>query len=564
MKKLENNRICIVLGFSDLFDENPKSINYYLSGIQKDVLLKYAIYYCSLSTKLKPTVDNIFFPFLNEGEKETNYYKGLVSKISHIIDSKSPNPTILNVKSSLKLFELIKGCTRPKKIIDYTDNEIRYKLLKAYLVLNTNNHVSDNHVSESEDFNKLVLSNSLNYMNYSDTNLYHLRITELIKSCIFLEYCEDKYPEHLAIFLLEYGLKKWSDYTLYLHQVGMIIMSSNIHSPLTFISIPLSDKKYNQKKSFLEKFVIQETYLDDQDFTLIKSFPIEWTSKNEFCVVFERFFIEKIYRSLYFKFNEINENLKSSDSYLKNFRSDFGLSFSEQKLLNKILMDSLGKKYKHLGYKDLKRDKSLDYYIRDGNKVFLFECKDNLINKKIIEFGNVDNFIDEMRRIFLQNQNGKDKAIKQLINNIETIRNGHFYEDSNLNGKKSIIYPIIVVHHSIFSLPGVNAILNNWFKEQLNSRQIKIDNIKNLTVIDIDTFVLYQGVICYKSTSLQVLIDSFWDYIDSKSNKNYSTENLALSGLLQTKNSFKSFLETELKDINIFTKEITKYNRHFN
>lgn len=107
----------------------------------------------------------------------------------------------------------------------------------------------------------------------------------------------------------------------------------------------------------------------------------------------------------------INKSFADTDLYINQFRSTIGLHFSEKILLNKIIKSSIGNKYKHLASESLKREGLPDYYIRDGKYVFLFECKDNLIKKEVIESSDIDSFIQELKHVFIKNEKGRKKQL---------------------------------------------------------------------------------------------------------------------------------------------------------
>lgn len=553
------NNIRIILEYKNIFKEKPQPIDSYLNGIKREILIKYAIYFCTLST-MELDVNKILLAFLRESDEKTKFFDAVKNKISHILNNSTQIPAILNTRTSLRFFELVKGL-KYQHSIDLTDTEIRQRLLKVYLLLNENNKI----VADTENIIELVIANSLIYSIYSNTNYLSLRLIELIKACLFLEYCKEKIPHHFKSFLEDYGINKWQEYVLYLHQIGMLIIEQDINEPVKFISIPRNDKNYEKKVAFFDKFCIQEIYQNDQDFTEIKSRPVEKIGEtDEYCIVFEQFFVEKMYKSLYFTFKEINDTFKDFDQYQKpsTFRSNIGREFSEKILMNTILSDALGKKYKHLGYKELQKDGRPDYYIRDGKHIFLFECKDNLIKKKVVDSGDIHDFISEMKHIFLKNEEGRPKAIKQLVNNIVSIRDGKFDEDRGINPNNNVIYPIIVTHNSIFSLPGINALINEWFFTELKLNRID-NNIKNLTIIDIGTLILYQGLISQKNNSIRELIDSYWKNCETLNSKEAQTIEDVVSDYLKIFQPFKIYVEEFFRGKNFVTKEILKYNDCF-
>ena len=60
------SNISVILQFEDLFDEEPESIDFYLSGISKEYLLDYVIKILSLSTILNNTNDYYLSCFSKE------------------------------------------------------------------------------------------------------------------------------------------------------------------------------------------------------------------------------------------------------------------------------------------------------------------------------------------------------------------------------------------------------------------------------------------------------------------------------------------------------------------
>lgn len=555
----------IILGYKDLFDDEPESIDSYLNGIDKKVLIDKAINYCSLSTIIGSDVNKILWAFFNTNDINTEFYETLNTKIPNILKTLKGNPKILNVRSSLKFFELIQGRNLLPST-DLSDYEIRQRLLNVYLLINSENKSVPYRENICEHFTAISLNFSV-YSYYSGTkDISYLRLAELIKSCIFLEYCKVHIPYHFEVFLNDYGIGKWQEYTLYLHEIENLVAERDIEHPVMTIRIPTDDKNYAKKTAFFDKFCRQGTYHDDADFTEIKSHPVVKNNETgEYRIVFEQFFIEKMYKSLYFTFNAINDSLKVTTGYKKKFRSDIGLEFSEKVLMNRILKDALGNKYKQLNHEELPREGSPDYYIRDDKYILLFECKDNLIDKKIVENGDINGFIEKMKDLYIINKNERPKAIKQLINNIVSIRKGGFAEDKGIDPDNNVIYPILITHNTIFSLSGVNALIDEWFSNELDSdsRDFNKNNIKHITIININTLVLYQGLLSQKGSTIRELIDSYWKNYMTCESKKHVTAEAELDEYGKRFQSFDKYVSNALRDKNIFTKEISKYNQYF-
>lgn len=557
------NLLRIIIGYKDIFNDTSYDVIDYLSGIDKAVLIENALIYCSLSTILEPSLENIFYPFFIESNKQTEYYNNLKNKITVIARESKVTPVILNIRSSLNFFELVQNVESTCHI-NYSETEIKERLLNAYLLINDRNSKEIADFSDQRDINEILLENALSHSLYSKTNLYYLRVAEMVKSCLFLSYCQENFPKHMDAFLENYGLKKWQDYINFVHQIGTLIIERSKEEPLFSINIPKEDKDFEKKVFFFDKFCLNDTYDKDADFTKIKASPVyKDTDSGSYYVIFEQFFVEKMYKGLYFIFNSINDSLKGSENFIKNFRSEIGFNFSEKVLLNRIIKDSIGSKYKHLSYSELTRDGAPDYYIRDGKYVLLFECKDNLVKKEVIENNDFKLFVDELRYLFVENEKRKDKALKQLIHNIVSIRNGEFIEDAGVKCNKSVIYPIIVTHHAIFSLVGLNLLLNDWFFEELEKQGLNKIDVRNLTIININTLILLQDFLPQKNFSLRSLIDSYWIEYQIFTTKKFQTPVDVINERYRVSMSFDDYIEFKLSNVHLPLKKITKYSEYF-
>lgn len=559
------SRINRILVYSDLFDGEAESIETYLSPIEKRTLIDYAIKLLSLSTVHDVYKEkNALWAFLSK--KEEALVHSLYQKIVAERQKHGTSSCIINTRTSLDFFEYAFKSTTSRNYI--SDSQQNINVLKAYLVLNELNSKNELPQGKEYDIDEIMLHNALEYERYIDENLFYLRVTQLIKACIFFEFCEKKLPEHLNELVKFYDIDTWKTYIIYLHQVGMLINERDMHNPVITVSIPYEDEDYIRKKKFLEKFCLQKSGLNDnQDYTELKSNPIIQSGDNKYQIIFEQFFCEKVYQSLYFKFREINESFQECNpaSFIKEFKNYISSEFSEKFITNKLLLTAFGNKYIHLNYNDLKEEGQSDYYVRNGKYIFLFECKDNLIGKDILAECNLDLFIGKLKELFVEKSSEKrvrGKAINQLINNISKIL-GMEYPDKKYKAKNCVIYPIIVVHNNVFSLTGINSIVNRWFWDEIHERGITHPHIKDVTIMSVDTLVLYQGVFPQKGCSIKEMIDAYWKNYRVMDNKKYESAIRVIEEYHSIYQSFKRFVERSFLDKEIFTKEIEGYGRLF-
>lgn len=134
-----------------------------------------------------------------------------------------------------------------------------------------------------------------------------------------------------------------------------------------------------------------------------------------------------------------------------------------------------------------------DYYIRNGNKIYIFELKDVLLNSNVLTSQDYSIIEHKLREKFYRNSKGHNKGVTQLAHNCEDILSGSIKWDTAYKPCRVKIWPIIVVTDNIFSIPGFNQILNNWFQEYLDKEigGINKDQIQPLTVISLDTLLYF-------------------------------------------------------------------------
>ena len=74
------------------------------------------------------------------------------------------------------------------------------------------------------------------------------------------------------------------------------------------------------------------------------------------------------------------------------------------------------------------------------------------------------------KKFYYDEKDGKihSKAVLQLISNIEKALTLQNKFDMNYNNKNVRIYPLLILHDSSFNCPGLNYVINHWFKSELN------------------------------------------------------------------------------------------------
>jgi hypothetical protein len=171
-----------------------------------------------------------------------------------------------------------------------------------------------------------------------------------------------------------------------------------------------------------------------------------------------------------------------------------------------------------------------DYYIRNGNNLFLFESKDILINATIKSSYDFNQYeIEFKKKLYFETKKEKveKKAVLQLINNIENVLTKQFQFDTNYKTQSIHIYPILILHDHQFNIAGLNVIVNSWFQTELaklKEKGLPTDKVKPLVIIDIDTLIFHQDLFRDRALKLNEILDEYFKFITFDTKRKYLDE----------------------------------------
>lgn len=497
------------LGFKDVFpDEKQADILTYLSKVSKDSLLR-TIGFCN--TEPLPNFDNFFSnPELSElvQNRVQNYI------LANRINGK---PETVTQQAALKFAELTLS-NRVQLLDSDLNNSVdddELNLFKAFLCINSGLNGSQvlNNVDE-DNFEKLVDYSIVFAFPIADLALFENNNIEFINLV------------YTTFFKVEQLLEFLNSKPEYANLKNGLINSFNVPTEEEFVKqmtylfgklLQLKgDNSYlfevddEQSLKFLESMSSEEIEVD-VDFTHIKNNPSYKLDNKLFSIINYFFVVDKFYRSAKFKLKELYVKDEELIAIYGNFFNFFNTQFSEKFLMKNILDEIFEKKYfEKKPDAEIELPGEPDYYLRHNNDVFVFENKDILVAKDIKASADIDQINTVLKTKFLHDGK-KHVGIGQLINTIIEIGQKAFRFDNYVNTKNSLtIYPILLVHDRIFQTLGINYRLNNWFKEQCEIRLSGLDHnltIKNLTVIDIDTLILWLPYFKLKDKNFRDVLD---------------------------------------------------------
>lgn len=407
---------------------------------------------------------------------------------------------------------------------DYIADEEYEKIYKTLLYCNqiwTDNQLIPDEVSEKSLINASILIDLpvIEFKGFKDFRF------QLFKALRFFEFCEsnDSFKTYLPYFLKEKKVNSWIEYEYKL---------------FTYYGQSFNSSVYNTTDTFVEQFVINLNdtevktlwsnprngmlYLRDKFF-----FPI---SKDQSILLNANLLVDKIYQAIKFDFWKVVDKYKlltpTGKQYkdFPNFNSTLGELFSESYLLYHILRKTYlnhkcilynGKTLKHYW-----EDGEPDFYMRQGDSIFLFEHKDLLLGDSIKFSGDINRIRNEVTKRLCFDDGVCRKGAGQLLYSINRIINEGIIDelDSEIPNTK-FVFPIITVTDSAFSATGINAIVIESFMGLLEKYQFNNIFISFPIIIDYNdllslSYRLNKGILVLKDVLLDYITRS-WKNLQS-------------------------------------------------
>ena len=499
------------LEFENIFpNEEKKTTIEYLAEVPKKVLLKTVGYF---NTRPLPNFDRFF----SNREIHADIFNRVVEYCKK--RGVKEKPVLMSPHACLKLSEIILS---NKATLLEGNNHVavdkgEMNVFKAFLVVNRelNKNQSIDNLSES-NHEKLVDCSILFTFPTSDLALFDdndnieflkLMFTTLVKVEYLFDFLNSK-PEYESLrkgLISSFNTDNQDEFFREMKFLFYNLLELKRKNGYIFTVD-------NEKSKAFLKSMISNDIGADEDFTYLKIHPLYKIEEHTYSIVNFFYVIDKFYRSAKFKIKEIYEADKTLKPSYGDFFSFFNKEFSENFLMKRILDDIYHKSYfvkKPETVEEL--DGEPDYYLRHGNCIFVFENKDVMIAKKIKASADIEMINGALRQKFLGDAN-YSVGIGQLINTIEEILSKKFRFDDYVNKKNNLkIYPILVVHDRIFQTPGINYRLNTWYKENIANRlgeRFNLSNFMDLTIIDIDTLILWLPYLKAKDRNFRDIVDN--------------------------------------------------------
>ena len=380
-------------------------------------------------------------------------------------------------------------------------------------------------------------------------------IIQTIKACYLFKFIEksEKYNKLYEAFLKENNISNWR---IYLSNIYSGFIAGFDQRGIAPFRIKIKKEHYHYKKWFLRYAIDVEKFESDDFFRGIREKPIFKLDDENFLFLNQGFFVNKIYQAIIFDLSKaaVKSNVKIGEKAIKNvmdLKPFYAADFTEQIMLYN-LMDYIFERKASVRYsgKDLNlrlKKREVDYLIKDGNNIILIECKDSSFSNNAK--GSYSEIKKEILKKMASNFEEKPKGTTQLVNAINDILKGK-YDFVIRKNKKITIYPVIVFTDYTFNLVGVNHILKTDFRKKINKIE-GIKEIKDITLVYMDTLIKFQDLYKEKKISFRKSIDTYQKYLKTHSKKYHN-------GDLGVFISYDKFIHLKTKDMNYTNPKVFK------
>ena len=302
-------------------------------------------------------------------------------------------------------------------------------------------------------------------------------------------------------FLKGYGLTSWSDYLrTYLSIQALARYKTGVvnFEKLEDVDGLLTEQIVERDSIDIHQII---ALTDNVDYVAFREKPFIKIRAHEYAVIDVSFMIYRMFDGLYFIFNDLWK--KCNPDNPNGFNRLFATEFSEET----VLVDALKGVADANGWlsltdkecKQLVPEKRLssppDFYIRDGEDIILFECKDVKIRKEIKAEGTTEQLLELVDQDFVgyQDDRGKwrYKGVGQLVRNAKRIQDGKFDWDKEAD-KNSRLFLVLVLADARQVAAGWKNYLNRRMFEECVRQKVDVSRVCPLILTDLGTLVLYK------------------------------------------------------------------------
>lgn len=516
----------LLLGYTSLFPGKTLDIKKEIYNFSRNTILQIVLIFGQKygSCRISDMEEKPFFSY----KSELSILR--MQKIYNYIKRNEIIPYYVSYASPKTFLELLKltFSVSPELCQDKYEPYIEeIKIFDLLLALNEQK-VTPFLTSKTDDFAGMIytglyapseFTNNNETLDLSEQMYYALTFFEFITTRIECKNIKETFLNHFSI-------NDWREYFLTIVEFYFATLKKG----LGFFDLNEIDPEHKLDSNIPQRISISENdCIDDEknrDFVVFRSHPLIRMNDGRYLLYNKQLLIKRLYNSIYFDLSSYNILYKN-----QSFSQFYKGIFVEKYLFDHSILGCLeGRKLDECfpRLSDIKKDDFIDgkeeqnqpdFYFREGDSVFIFECKAIKLNGNLKVEASVDDILDELenklsvKRWNLQNgvkkaSKEKPEGVGQLANHIARLENCEFKWDTISPDAISFYYPVLVLENSEVAQAQLSAIANEWFQKKINQNlQISKEKCKPLIVMTIKTLFFYDHL--FKKDGFKYYFDEF-------------------------------------------------------
>ena len=514
-------KMSLIVVFSKIFDYDTRE--------PKEILEPYGK---ALTLKMIAVMNSILQKKIIEIQRQIIYWFGTEGKMGEIIISKifhgyreeiggGARLILINHYTNLKMNILAISLPEVKHNMEVNFDESHLDFFIAYIKMNEIFADRQDSIGKTvpAEYSGILRATWLSTASLiSSYDFSYFSLEQAIYQLIKVKHCTDflcSYNNNL--FQLYLASKKITSFQDYATKIFPLLMLCNGDA----ITINGKDKV---SQDFLELYNHQNDIeenkenIEEFDFLPIRNKPLYLVSENEYVIINRAMIFNKVYNSIYWDCKSIVKSNPALGISENRFRADYTTHFSEGYLVYKLMKRAYENKsvlnFSGAEMKKKMKSSEPDYYVRNGNKVFLVEVKDSFISGVTKQSFNINSIQEEIKKKYYSTE-GPEKAIMQLITRIKLSLTKKFIFDQNYKPQSLRLYPILIVYDINLTVPGIESLMIEWFKierdkliNELKEFGIIGFQIKDLVILHIDGLIGLTEYIRAGKVKLEILINN--------------------------------------------------------
>lgn len=527
--------ICLqlLMEYSSLFPGRTLNIKEEILHFSREMLIKMVLVLGRNygMCKISDMKDKPFFSYLSRP------YEKRMEQIKKYIVRNNTSPEKVSYASHrtfLEFLKLVFGINPELCKAKYEDYIAEVKLFDLLLAINEQK-VTCYKASEKQphNFARTMYVNLYATNEFTNSNTTLDISEQMYYARTFFEFITSRceYADIYNAFLEHFQIEKWEEYYCTVVMLSVMVCKNGEGT----INLEHHDPDYLLNKNVLQKISIEEdSYIEiddelgdeNRDFVIFRSCPLIKQKNGDYMLYNKQLVIGRLYNSIYFDL--LRCNLRYKD---KNFNQFYKEIFVEKYLFDHAMVECLRDRKNDVCFPSLenvsKKDfvdqkeemNQPDFYFREANNAFIFECKAIKLSGNLKANANVDDIIDELEnKLWIKrwkkdgatkrSVNPKAEGVGQLVNHIERLENNDFLWDNVSSNKIACYYPVLVLESSEIVRTPLSTITNEWYQKQLNDvRNVDKSKCKPLIVMTIKTLFLYDHL--FRENGFKYFFDKF-------------------------------------------------------